>query len=332
MLDGMGATGVRGLRIAKEVPGCRVLINDVNPDCVEFAGRNVRENDLQDNVEVSLGDVRGTTPGRYFDYIDIDPFGTPAPFVESALRSVRRSGVLAVTATDTATLFGSYPGTCRRRYDSRPIKCYLSHEMGVRILTGFVIRRAAAFDLAASPLLAYSNDHYYRAFFVIKKGAGITDELLKDIHYVLYDEGSLCWRFKEFADLGAAGSVCQGDNCRIGGPLFSGTLIHPDVANALSGADLDEMCGGFSGKERCIKILDRLAGEAKGRPFFHCTHEIGRRVVAPPPSILYLIDKLAEKGVTGTRTHFSPTGIKTDRCNTTTDAEIGEMIGDMMRT
>ncbi|MCU0373510.1 MAG: ATP-binding protein, partial [Ignavibacteria bacterium] len=41
-----------------------------------------------------------------FDYIDIDPFGSPCPFLDAAIKRLSRGGILAVTATDTSALAG----------------------------------------------------------------------------------------------------------------------------------------------------------------------------------------------------------------------------------
>jgi tRNA (guanine26-N2/guanine27-N2)-dimethyltransferase len=44
------------------------------------------------------------------DVVDLDPYGTAAPFIDSAVQSVSDGGLLAVTCTDLAVLAGSnYP-------------------------------------------------------------------------------------------------------------------------------------------------------------------------------------------------------------------------------
>ena len=65
------------------------------------------------NLNVLLSENR-------FDYIDIDPFGSPVGFVDSAMRSIKNGGVVACTATDTAALCGVYPRVCQRRYGAIP--------------------------------------------------------------------------------------------------------------------------------------------------------------------------------------------------------------------
>ena len=54
--------------------------------------------------------------------VDIDPFGTPSPFIESAAISAKAGGMLCVTATDTSALCGTYKEPCIRKYNSMPLK------------------------------------------------------------------------------------------------------------------------------------------------------------------------------------------------------------------
>ena len=68
-----------------------------------------------------------------FDYIDVDPFGSPNPFLDAAIKRIARDGILAVTATDTAPLCGTYTNACRRKYWAVPLRNELMHEIGIRI-------------------------------------------------------------------------------------------------------------------------------------------------------------------------------------------------------
>lgn len=44
------------------------------------------------------------------DVVDLDPYGTAAPFVDAAIGCIADGGLLAVTCTDLAVLAGSqYP-------------------------------------------------------------------------------------------------------------------------------------------------------------------------------------------------------------------------------
>ena len=87
-----------------------------------------------------------------FDYIDIDPFGSPNPFLENAVVRLSREGILAVTATDTSGFTGTYPKATKRKYDSRPIKNEIMHETGIRILIRAVQLFGSRHDKALIPI------------------------------------------------------------------------------------------------------------------------------------------------------------------------------------
>ena len=85
-LDAMGASGVRGLRVACEV-GIPVTINDWSQRAVDLIQQNVEALGLA--AEVTRSDANALMSERKFDAVDLDPFGTPAPFVDSSARSAR---------------------------------------------------------------------------------------------------------------------------------------------------------------------------------------------------------------------------------------------------
>lgn len=46
-------------------------------------------------------------PIQVYHAIDLDPYGTPVQFLDSAVQAVSEGGLLAVTATDMAVLCGN---------------------------------------------------------------------------------------------------------------------------------------------------------------------------------------------------------------------------------
>ena len=96
--------------------GIPVTINDWNPKAIDLIRENTEMLGL--NTEVTRGDANALMSSRKFDAVDIDPFGTPAPFVDSAARCARN--YLFVTATDTAPLCGAHLKAGMRRYFSHP--------------------------------------------------------------------------------------------------------------------------------------------------------------------------------------------------------------------
>ena len=50
-------------------------------------------------------------------YFDLDPYGTAAPFIDSAIQCLEDDGMLLVTCTDAGVLAGSgYPEKCFALY------------------------------------------------------------------------------------------------------------------------------------------------------------------------------------------------------------------------
>ena len=125
-----------------------------------------------------------------FDYIDIDPFGTPNPYLDSACKRISREGILAVTATDTSALCGTYKDACQRKYWADSKNDCLMHETGLRILIRKVQLVAAQYDKALVPIFSYSKDHYMRVFFRSSKMKNKIDEILKQ-HKMMGDFGPI---------------------------------------------------------------------------------------------------------------------------------------------
>lgn len=61
--------------------------------------------------------------------VDLDPYGSPTPFLDSAVQSVVDGGLLMVTCTDMAVLCGNHGETCFSKYGSYPVKAKFCHEM-----------------------------------------------------------------------------------------------------------------------------------------------------------------------------------------------------------
>lgn len=165
--DALAGVGARGLRYSAEVDGVsKVLINDWGVEAAELIRKNVKLNDLS-KVEVR-NEEANTLLHNYrprFHVIDIDPFGTPIPFLDSSFSAISRRGIYLVTATDTGPLCGAYRNACLRKYGANPLRTPYSRELGLRIFIGSVQRRAAAYDLALSPVLSHATQHFFRAHF-----------------------------------------------------------------------------------------------------------------------------------------------------------------------
>ena len=186
MADLMAASGIRSIRFLKELDKNKIEeihINDYSKDSISLIKKNLRLNKIKaagKKIKITNEDANlFLLNSMGFDYIDIDPFGTPNPFLDAACKRISRNGILAVTATDTSALCGTYVNACKRKYWAVPKNDATMHETGLRILIRKVQLVGAQYDKALMPVFSYSKDHYMRVFFRNEKGKNKVDEILK---------------------------------------------------------------------------------------------------------------------------------------------------------
>jgi len=314
VLDALSATGIRGIRYALETPVEEVWLNDINEEAFNLILKNVRLNlgidgerigekrfsfEGEKKVIANLDDANRLMAEkfRYFDFLDLDPFGSPVEFLDTALRSVRRRGVLAVTATDTGVLCGAYRHACRRKYLAEPIRGELCHEAGLRILIGTVVRYAAKYDLGVEVLLAYYRDHYFRAFLELKSGARKADWSIERLGYLWQDENGRFGYENSFLSK-RPGAY---------GPLWLGPLKTQEfVDEVLKLANEYPLA-----HKKTLPFLETISKELDV-PFHYDTHALARRNNLQVGKLAEIIETLRGKGYSATRTHFSPVALKTD--------------------
>jgi tRNA (guanine26-N2/guanine27-N2)-dimethyltransferase len=284
VLDGLAATGIWGIRMLLEARVERVTFNDSHEEACDLIRENVARNGL--HADVMRGAFVDAVRGRTFDFVDIDPFGSPRPSLEDAIRYGSRGMGIGVTATDTAALSGTYPDTCVRRYAARPFRCPQGHEIGLRILLGYAARFASARDRTVRPLMAFAAEHFFRMYLTIDDGPPLS----APIGYVVRDPGG---RFVPTEPYGEAI-----------GPLWLGSLGDADFVRRLGPSDWT--------RPASARLLARLQEEADMPVFFVTTDELAMHLQRSPPSLRRYLDALHESGFRATRTHFDPKGVKAD--------------------
>ena len=290
--DAMSATGSRSARIANEVPGTQVTANDMQPEAMDFINRNIEINGLT-NCTASNKNMHILFSESAFDYVDLDPFGSPAPFIQSAIRGCRKKGILAITATDTAPLAGAQAGKCRRRYQSEPIRGYMCHEGGLRILMCTIAKELAKLDRGMRPLLSFYSDHYFRTYVQVEEGSAATDRSLGNLGFLRYDPATL------------ERSVSHGqEGGHKLGPFWIGNLHDPSI--------LDKMKPeGMAEERRCVKMTDIWKEELDPMVFLYDMSELSSFTKMSPPRFENMLEALRQCGK-ASPTHMSPTSFKTD--------------------
>lgn len=301
-LDALSASGIRGLRIANEV-GLETTMSDWEEDSVRMIENNITLNNLE-NCTAIQRNANVVMLDNNFDIIDLDPFGTPAPFLDAACRATRK--LLCITATDTAPLCGSHKKAGIRRYGAIPLKTDYYPEMGVRMLIGAMVRNLASQDKALKPLLSYASQHYYRVFAEVKKSVKSADECLKQMGFVLQ-----CFKCGEMhIEKGLAVHIAKectkcGETTSLAGPLWLGSLHDKDFCNEV----LDECENREFTKAGKLITLCR---DELDIPLHYDYHKLSKSLGISARRTDELVRVLNEQGFAASRTHFSGVSFKTD--------------------
>ncbi|NOR85446.1 tRNA (guanine(10)-N(2))-dimethyltransferase [archaeon] len=299
--DMLAATGIRGIRYALECKNIKsVIFNDLNPNAIKVIEENIALNGIKNTTVLSLDVCEALSKYKFLiDYVDIDPFGSPIQFLDSAARAVSNKGLLGITATDTAPLSGTYPRAALRKYGAVALREDIKHEVGIRILIANIARECAKYDKGYTPVLSYFHEHYFRVFGTIKKTRSAAELNIKNIGYVAY-----CKKcgFRELTKEKITLCACGSDLINAG-PLWIGPIFDADFCKrALDMAQSDES----------KKLLSLVFSESSSNCLFYDVHYLSKIKKKPAPKMDILLEKLTKKGYFVSKTHFTPTGIRTN--------------------
>ncbi|KAE8709312.1 putative tRNA (guanine(26)-N(2))-dimethyltransferase 1 [Hibiscus syriacus] len=202
VLEALSASGLRRLRYALEVEGIgQVIALDNDKGAVEACQRNIKFNGSVacSKVESHLADARVymLTHPKEFDVVyailffkltmfknilirgayaphdiflfqvDLDPYGSPSVFLDTAVQSVVDGGLLMCIATDMEVLYGGNGEACYSKYGSYPLRGKYFHEMALRILIACIESYANRYKRYIVPLLSVQMDFYVRVFVCV---------------------------------------------------------------------------------------------------------------------------------------------------------------------
>jgi len=313
--DPLTGSGVRGLRFAREVDNVDlVVLNDLSSQAVRLARLNAERNGLAGKVVVENMDARALLGSyasrRRFDAIDVDPYGSPSPFLDSALTALRNGGLLALTATDTAPLCGANPKACIRKYLGKPLRTEYCHELALRLLINSIVLSAARHDLGVDVLFSHSTDHYLRVYAQLRHGAERANEAMESIGYVLHCFSCLNrkWVLGLTPSLDRRCDICGGE-MDVAGPLWLGRPADGGFCMEMYKEAGKTSLG--TGK-RLSRLLATILREADMPPTYFVVDKICEKLDLSAASRDRVIEELVKMGYHAVRTHFDPQGIKSD--------------------
>ena len=310
--DLFGGSGIRGIRYKNEIEGVEnVAINDISELANEYEKHNIQLNNLE-NIEVYQHDAsmflrmkRGE-----FDVIDIDPFGTPSPFLDSAGYCARRNSLLCVTATDTSALCGTYKEPCIRKYNAKPYKSEYCHENGIRILAGFVALTLAKYAKCIDIKMSHSTEHYMRLYIKIEKGSKKSDESLKNMGYISHCPNCL-HRQTSRGLASAIEETCPvcGEKLVHAGPLWLGDIQNKEFIQKMIDESEHKK---INTKKQALKLLNSCLNEADAPATFFDIHAVCKSLKISAPKLDLIFNEMKSQGFIAIKTHYNPIGIKTD--------------------
>ncbi len=296
-------TGIKAIRLALEGEGfVRFLLNDLSRSATELARLNWTQNAPKGDVQIFNLDVHDFLETLFrlgrVDAMDVDPYGSSAPYVFNSVRAIKGEGLVAFTFTDTQVLGGIHSEALYKRYHVAARKVSFLKEMQARIAVGNVIKEASVLNIAAVPVFAHVDKHYIRTYHVIRPRAKLALELVSKLNslfvsncgYVTRDELYRC-------------PYC-GDKMMPVGPIYTGQLYDERIISVAK--DLSEDC------PECKRLFEAALEELDEIPYYYDLRILSSNLKTQTPATRYLLNALKEMGYRASRTAFYTSAVKTE--------------------
>ncbi|KNC46997.1 N2,N2-dimethylguanosine tRNA methyltransferase [Thecamonas trahens ATCC 50062] len=341
-MEALSATGLRSIRYYNEITPQvdQVVANDLKPEAAEAIRINVVRNGLDPESQVipSCGDanivmMQAAAAGEHYDVVDLDPYGSAAPFLNATMMSVADGGLLAVTCTDMAVLAGARPETCFSKYGSMPLHKRFCHEGGVRILLASLERAASLHKKYIEPLLSCSIDFYSRVFVRVHTSAAESKRSALRLSQLYACGGCAAFHWQPLgrekpaksgktthvrgAYAPTVGSECSecGGRFQLGGPYWAGELhSRPFVRRVLDTLESDHeaYAAKFATLPRMMGRLVVCHDELEGSPLYYDLPSMLSALNLTPVKKDEFMAGLVSLGYEVTETHASVSGFKTN--------------------
>ena len=303
-LDAMAASGIRGVRAANE--GYDITCCDIDTEAVDLAEANLARNDLE-GAAVERN-VNALLHESMFDVVDLDPFGTPIPFVDAAFANTRN--LVCVTATDTAPLCGAHLQSGIRKYSAVPQNTDYHPEMGLRTLLSALIRTAARYDVAAQPICSHVSRHYARTYLEVDHRATAADSLLEQLGFVHHCEDCLDRRH-EFGhhpqSVPETCPACGSNRLLTAGPLWLGPVADSEFVESVR----EQLSAEMGTASRADRLLSTVESEIE-TPTHYDQHRLCKQWGVPANAMDDFIAALQAAGYAASHAHYSGTAFKTE--------------------
>lgn len=336
ILEALSATGLRAIRYGHEIPQVsRVVANDLLAEAVASISRSSQYNGLENIVVGHQGDaikyMGSLSDSDKFHVVDLDPYGTAAPFLDSAVQLVRDNGLLMVTCTDAGVLAGvGYPEKCFALYGGNnfgntSMGLELNHEAGIRLMLGTIASAAARYKKAIEPVLSLSIDYYFRVFVRITTSPLKVKELAANTMLSYHCVGCGYQVDQRLGRLNGKNhqtprvSKLPGENCNycdrvfhLAGPMWGGQLHDPDFIDEVLEINKTASSEVYGTRERIKGMLVLAKNELPTAPFYINLNQLSSLFKSPPLPIDDFAKAIGNLGYHVSLTHAKKNCVKTD--------------------
>ncbi|NER38653.1 MAG: tRNA (guanine-N1)-methyltransferase [Oscillatoria sp. SIO1A7] len=308
VLEAMAGCGVRSLRYWLESEADSLWANEGNPDIGEI----LREN-LAAPIEAGLARVTHQNANwvffdchnrrDYYDLVDVDSFGSPSPYLSTALWATKIGGLIYLTSTDGRSATGRLPEGSLRAYGAYARSHPAAREQGLRLLIGSAQQQAAAKGFGIEPVFSLQVGETYRVMLRL-----VAAQLLTAENYGFLGYCHNCGEYQTISWRKLGRAICLRDEkpLTLSGPMWLGNLHDREQLKQMK-----ELAREWNWPQR-IQLLSAMEAEADFPPYFYTLAEIGRRGKMDIPKRELLMTALQNLGYRVSPTHIDPQAIKTD--------------------
>ncbi|MDJ0582940.1 tRNA (guanine-N1)-methyltransferase [Crocosphaera sp.] len=312
VLDVMTGCGVRSIRYYLESDADYIWANDSNPENKAIIESNLGFMLEENKAKVTYKNANNIffecyNNKDYYDLVDLDAFGSPNPYLSTALWATKIGGLIYITCTDGRTGTGHLPEKCLQVYGSYGRSHPAAQEQVLRLIIGNCLQQAATMGLGIEPIFSFFTGQTYRVML----------RLLPKINLSLDNYGFLgyCHNCGEYItisyqQLGKSRCYNQQEN-KYYNYTFSGAMWLGDLHNQEYLKTMKNLAINLKWT-KVSDLLSTMINESNFPPYFYTLGEIGRRGKLDIPKRSQLITALENKGFSATITHINSQAIKTN--------------------
>ncbi|KAL1337432.1 hypothetical protein HN51_032103 [Arachis hypogaea] len=328
VLDALCGCGVRSLRYLVEAEADFVAANDANDSYGSTIAENlsrVKKGSCDESgerwkvthLEANRVMVDYYLQKSFFDFIDVDSFGSDSSFLRSAMNALRLGGLLYVTSTDGYSSGGHRPHHSLAAYGAYVRPMPYSNEVGLRMLIGGAAREAAVLGYHITPLFSYYAYHgpVFRVLLRLNRG-----KIHDSRHYGYIGYCHKCGNSHEYSwdQLGQISCSCSmpmvSNSLVVSGPLWTGPLHDAAYLTDMLNLAKEWEWVECDSKNSLGKLINRMIDESDPKlPFGYIKlDEMASRAKINSPSLKALMNAMHQEGYAASRSHIATNAIKTN--------------------